>query len=122
MWYGNMYQSEPNTIFEPICYIYITELLTDAETLIPKARGVCLATLFTRGMLYHANEVVGEVVERKYFLNLYNFDGPKFQLLYSCADVEKSTNSLHAYITDEERAMMQAIYDFVTSSGQRVKK
>ena len=57
---------------------------------VPDPRGVCVATLYTRSMIYLVNVVVGEIVEKKYLLNVNNFDGQLFQWLYIKAKSNES--------------------------------
>ena len=96
---------------------------------IPDPRGVCVATLYTRGGIYFANNVVGEVVDKKHLLNLNNFDGQIFQWLYSKAKLNGSVECLRQYLLSQESLgisqeifqEMEQIYDFVTSNGQNIK-
>ena len=96
---------------------------------VPDPRGVCVATLYTRGGIYFANKVAGEVVDRKHLLNLNNFDGQIFQWLYSKAKVNGSVECLLQYLLSEESLgisqdifqEMEQIYNFVTSNGQNIK-
>ena len=88
---------------------------------IPDPRGVCIATLFTRGMLYYANAVVGYVKPKKDMLNLNNFDGQLFQWLYLKAKPAMSVNSLLQYLPEEKHLEFEKIYMFVSSDGNKIK-
>jgi len=88
---------------------------------LPDPRGVCVATLYTRSMIYLVNLVVGEVVEKKYLLNLNNFDGQLFQWLYIKAKSNESIECLFQYLLSDERHEMEKIYLFVTSNGRNIR-
>ena len=88
---------------------------------IPDPRGVCIATLFTRGMLYYANAVVGYVIPKKDMLNLNNFDGQLFQWLYLKAKPAMSVNGLLQYLPEEKHLELEKIYMFVSSDGNKIR-
>ena len=88
---------------------------------IPDPRGVCIATLFTRGMLYHANAIVGYVIPKKDMLNLNNFDGQLFQWLYLKAKPTMSVTGLLQYLPKEKHPEFEKIYMFVSSDENKVK-
>ena len=96
---------------------------------VPDPRGVCVATLYTRGGIHFINLVVGEVVDKKHLLNLNNFDGQIFQWLYSKAKLSGSVDCLLQYLLSEESLgisqeffqEMEQIYNFVTSNGRNIK-
>ena len=97
-------------------------MIDTGYTSIPDPRGVCIATLFTRGMLYHANAVVGYVIPKKDMLNLNNFDGQLFQWLYLKAKPSMSVNALLQYLPEERHLEFEKIYIFVTSDGNKIKQ
>ena len=72
-------------------------------------------------MLYLANAVVGDVVHKKHLLNVNNFDGQLFQWLYLKVKPEKSAECLFHYMSHEQQAEMNQIYNFVTLYGNKIK-
>ena len=105
-----------------ILLIIFIEPVIDTEYIsIPDPRGVCLATLFTRGMLYHANAVVGYVIPKEDMLNLNNFDGQLFQWMYLKAKTSMSVNGLLQYLPEEKHLEFEKIYMFVSSDGNKIR-
>ena len=88
----------------------------------PDPRGVCISTLFTRGIIYHVNSVVGDLIPKENMLNLNNFDGQLFQWLYLKAKPTKSVERLRQYLSEENFKEVEKYYDFVTNGGNKIKK
>ena len=89
---------------------------------IPDPRAVCIANLFTRGMIYHANTIVGDIVPKKFMLNVNNFDGQLFQWLYLIAKENNSTEELcRLYLSEDEKLELVQIFNFVTNDGTKIK-
>ena len=89
---------------------------------IPDHRGVCISTLFTRGIMYHVNAIVGDVVPKKNMMNLNNFDGQLFQWLYLKAKLTQSVDGLYQYLSQDQCIAMETIYALVTYNGNKVKQ
>ena len=89
---------------------------------IPDPRAVCIANLFTRGMIYHTNTIVGDIVPKKFMLNVNNFDGQLFQWLYLKAKANNSAEELcQLYLPEDKRKELKRIFDFVTNDGNEIK-
>ena len=89
---------------------------------IPDARAVGIANLFTRGMIYHTNTIVGDVVPKKFMLNVNNFDGQLFQWLYLKAKSNNSAEELcQSYLPEDKKLELKRIFDFVTNDGNEIK-
>lgn len=66
--------------------------------------------------------MVGDVVPKRYLLNVNNFNGQLFQWLYIKANSNKSVKELsQMYLSEESQLELNKIYDFVTNNGNKVK-
>ena len=66
--------------------------------------------------------MVGDVVPKRYLLNVNNFNGQLFQWLYLKAMSNKSVKELsQIYLSEESQLELNKIYDFVTNNGNKVK-
>ena len=84
---------------------------------------MCIANLFTRGMIYHTNTIVGDVVQKKYMLNVNNFDGQLFQWIYLKAKSNSSAGELcQLYLSEDQQQELNKIFQFVTNNGNKIKR
>ena len=69
----------------------------------------------------YANIVVGDVVPRKYMLNVNNFDGQLFQWLYLNGKATNSVDCFNQLFGEDKHREINKIYNFATNNGNKIK-
>ena len=74
-------------------------------------------------MIYYTNTIVGDVVPKKYMLNVNNFDGQLFQWIYLKAKSNSSAEELcHLYLSEDKQQELNRIFQFVTNNRNEIKR
>ena len=82
---------------------------------VPSARSIQLTTLYTTSILPHVSQVVGDVIARKYWMSISNFEGYLFQNLYKDYVLGEG-----AEVLPGQEPELTNLFNIVTSNGKRV--
>ena len=86
--------------------------------IVPAARGVHLAAIYTQGKVDLASKLSGGIVQMKYLMPLYSsFDGIHFQKLYLAC---KEDCSVESEASLDELILIRHYFDIITSDGTKI--